>query len=483
MNYNLFFEEDDSLYYDILQQLVHSNEQKISEPQLLEQMSLTAYKLHKAITTINNDLMSISSTQHPVYLDEPEKGLLRGNHLTTVVIQKIGLIYLQRSNIFSAFEYNYIYDHQYSKTDYMKENYISNATFYHAEGRMKKVLKHIDFGQINNPNTSPEYRVRLHLFQLYYPAYNGIESPFADLDSLIEMLVDELQSVCDIRYTPTQLNKLSIFLKIWILRMNGEHEIGTTLLTLSKNESAERFESVRSIIASEYLITASDDELDYLYTFLLIQGYMTAPPATFSREAMPTAHKLTDHFMEIAHQEKFLADPDKLDVSPLRDEIFKINVQFTTFYVEPTTFVDPSQVSFFQESYPIFDGIISRFIKTVHNKQTAIISDKDSVNLYFSYMFAMINSIPMDWMASRVHICVDFSQGNLYTNYIVKTLNSFSNANIKIEDHITEDTDIYLSDFYSSFISQTQITWLDPPTPTDWSQLADTIIAIKKNKN
>jgi hypothetical protein len=98
-------------------------------------------------------------------------------------------------------------------------------------------------------------------------------------------------------------------------------------------------------------------------------------------------------------------------------------------------------------------------------------------------MFALINAIPTAALVDKVYVCVDFSQGDLYTDYIVSTLQAFNNAHIVIEENISDHTNIYLSDFYSSFITQPQIIWQDPPTPTDWGQLADTIIACKKAQN
>lgn len=82
----------------------------------------------------------------------------------------------------------------------------------------------------------------------------------------------------------------------------------------------------------------------------------------------------------------------------------------------------------------------------------------------------------------KVHICVDFSQGSLYNNYITNTLKGFANANIVIESNLTRATDIYLSDFYSTAVKKAQIIWRNPPSPDDWGALGDTIIHYKQEK-
>ena len=227
----------------------------------------------------------------------------------------------------------------------------------------------------------------------------------------------------------------------------------------------------------------SDEELNYLYTFLMVQNYLPVDATVFNPQIMPVAAKLTDQFMSNVVAHHILVDPQQLSQLPLRDKIFNIHIQFTTFYIEPTTFVDASQVSFFQESYPLFDEIVSSFILGLKQQTLIQFSTKDATNLYFSYMFALINAIPNELLVDKVYICVDFSQGDLYTDYIISTLQAFNNAHIVIEENVSEHTDIYLSDFYSRFITQTQIIWQDPPTPTDWAQLADTIVATKKAQN
>ena len=76
---------------------------------------------------------------------------------------------------------------------------------------------------------------------------------------------------------------------------------------------------------------------------------------------------------------------------------------------------------------------------------------------------------------------MDFSQGNLYTNYVIQSL-APSTTHTSLLIRLTADTDIYISDFHSKKVSQTQVIWQDPPTPVDWSNLADLILDAKRQK-
>lgn len=59
-------------------------------------------------------------------------------------------------------------------------------------------------------------------------------------------------------------------------------------------------------------------------------------------------------------------------------------------------------------------------------------------------MFALINNIPAGLLKERVYVAVDFSQGDLYTEYVIKSLDAFHHANIIIETNISKDTDIFV---------------------------------------
>lgn len=96
-------------------------------------------------------------------------------------------------------------------------------------------------------------------------------------------------------------------------------------------------------------------------------------------------------------------------------------------------------------------------------------------------MFALITEVPTEALPDKVYLCVDFSQGSVYTTYIENTLKSFNNVHIVIQHEIDDMIDIYLSDFKSEAVKPLQIIWENPPTPHDWQMLGDTIIAIRHN--
>jgi len=76
-------------------------------------------------------------------------------------------------------------------------------------------------------------------------------------------------------------------------------------------------------------------------------------------------------------------------------------------------------------------------------------------------------------------VCVDFSLGELYTNFIQNQIKGFKNLSIILENRLTSKTDIFVSDSVIESLSITQIIWKRPPTPLDWEMFGDAIVDVK----
>jgi hypothetical protein len=65
---------------------------------------------------------------------------------------------------------------------------------------------------------------------------------------------------------------------------------------------------------------------------------------------------------------------------------------------------------------------------------------------------------------------------------VTSNLVTFNNAHLVVTNNLNDDFDLYLSDFYSNDVTVPEVVWQNPPTPTDWSELADLVITLKQNK-
>lgn len=444
-------------------------------------MSLTRYRLDKLFDDLNHDLITVS-TDVPCYIDEQVSGVWHANNISTIILQKLQLQYLFRSHVYAALEYRFFYNNLTKKSDFSKAHHLSRTAFYSKLSTVDKLLTKIGFFVPGTTLNDDEFTVRLHLFQLYYTLFNGIAEPFTELDEPVVAIITAYQHHFQHQLAPTQKVKLRIFLKIWLKRLQNKCYLSSDhFAAQAANVRGQSFlTEVKQLLAPA--IVLSDSELHDLYFFLLSQEMVQLDSEQELIRLFPTANLLTDHVLERLHKQKIIENQNQLDWRGLRHSLLGIHIQYTSFYIEPTTFTDEKKVKFFQDLYPAFDFVIHDFLQYLNEKQLLPLSTASRVNLYFSYMFSLINAIPPELVVDRVHIFVDFSQGCLYTDYVKKSLDAFNHANLVLETALSDHIDLYISDFFSKEVTAPQIIWQDPPTPTDWSLLADMILNLKQRK-
>lgn len=480
MNESALFNAEDQASYRILQAISNAVNQSLAETTLQEQFGLTKYKLNKLFDSLNADLVAVSS-KTPSYLDDLEKGYWRAHHLTKVILQKLRVMYLKRSYEFTVFEYQFFFSNRTPKSKYMKEHFISNAKFYEASAQLKNDLAD-DFLSPHDP-ADTEFATRLALFQFYFVAYNGIASPFKELDATVAALIRTLEAQLDVALLPTQTTKLRFFLKIWLLRMMNNQHIEKVLPgALTLPSAGGKLDGIHQILPKQFGVTAA--ELDYLYAFLAIWHYLPTETEAdlISAARLPKAAQMTDEFLTLVQTHHILEEGNHADLSALKTALFGLHVQMVTFYLAPTTFIDDQQITFFANLYPGFDALILTFISQLAKHADPVLSRTMAVNLYFSYMFTLINYLPNEALRDKVYVCVDFAQGPIYTDYISRTLSSFDNAFIVVEHQLSKHTDVYLSDFSDPRLTMPQVTWANPPSPADWRELADLTVRVKQAK-
>lgn len=487
MNFSLLFENEDQINYGIVQKFIHQTSNEINIESLIEEFKLTPYKLNKALTSINNDLNLISDSEMG-YLEIPNKNILVGHNITSKLSSRLAIIYLERSTLFTIFEYKFIYSTQYSKAQYMKKNFISTTVFYNGERQLNQILKSNDFEHPQNFIKDDEYVIRLRIFQIYYSAYNGIISPFNELDDAVVTISDFLKENFLFNNSPSQEIKLDIFIRIWMLRLmnNGFVHHHTFDFNFETQDYFSLFQPLIEIISDEIGVKISSFELEWAYSFLLSQGYLPLNNKYLANNQKGTeqARQMTSDLIDLIRQNTHLIRLRGFNWEALNHQLFTINFQLTTFYIEPTTFISKNQIDFFKETYPVFDKIIRQYLENVQNAGVINLSQSEEFNLYFSYIFAFITEITPQRSLDEIYICVDFSQGTLYNNYIKRTLQAFDNVSIVLEINLSDKTNIYLSDFEINIENSDiiQVTWQDPPLAGDWAELADIIIELKYKK-
>lgn len=480
MFFDFLLNKNDQTCLAILRQFAHMAVPTLPRQALMDKYDLTNFHLNKDFETINLDLAEVAE-EVPSYLDEVVKGTLEAHNVTSYIVQKITLLYIKRANAFPVFEYHFFYDQMYKAKVYRDEHYITQAMFFRYSKQLRSDYQAVNFYEVAGVNQSEEFVIRLRLFQLYYTVFASIEAPFPKLEPTVKAMMSAIKPYLCHPVTPTQRMKLSILLKVWLMRLQNQGTLPKeTKITVPHDET---YQAIFTALTPNLpaFATLTTNEQDYLYSFLLTQGFVEIDDEKIGAY-FPLAVEITERFLSYAKEQRFLKAPDDLTNWPVYSQLLQVNLQFTTFYIEPTTFISAQQIGFFTGLYPVFDVLIRDFIKLLRRELDFQFSERMIVNLYFSYMFTLINTIPETATKDRVCVCVDFSEGTLYSNYVVKSLTAFNHANIVIQRDLDDQTDIYISDCHASDIKVPQVIWLDPPTPQDWSALSDLILTCKQER-
>ncbi len=128
-------------------------------------------------------------------------------------MNEIRLLYLKRSVLFALFNYQFLQFKTLSKETFMKQNFISKTKFYASGVELRKILNESDFYHSSNIINDSEYILRLHIFEFFYSAFNGIDSPFPDMNIPINNLIIRIQAQFSFLIKPVQKKQAGNFSK------------------------------------------------------------------------------------------------------------------------------------------------------------------------------------------------------------------------------------------------------------------------------
>lgn len=484
MDYTLFFEKNDQISYALLQSFALSGKHIVTQDHILQKLNISEYKLTQVILNLNSDLKKVDRLGGNASITAMENHIYQGNNITTTLMHQVRLMYLKRSSLFGLFSYNLLTSNNESKEAFRKKHFVSKTKFYAGQLEIRDILNNSDFYKSPSLINSTEYVTRLRVFEFFYTIFNGIASPFPEMDVKVNNLIVNIQSQFNFIIKPVQKAKLEIFIKIWLLRFMNHCPLEETIIP-EKNlthEIKRQLQSIGSSVENAFNIKLPNNELNYLYTFLITQQYLPGIQEILDKDHFALAYDLTDELVASVLSADKLVNTKEINIPNLKDTLNAIHLKFTTFYVEPTTFISFSKIKFFKETYPIFHTIINQFIQRLDSREDLKLNRHELGNLYFDYMFSLISCIPKELVYDRIHICVDFSQGKLYTDYILKRLREYNSANLVLTRNLSSQTDIYLSDYYTSSVKQQQVIWRNPPTLEDWTILNDVLVKIKQQK-
>ncbi|MBP2098478.1 helix-turn-helix domain-containing protein [Enterococcus rivorum] len=479
-----FIDTSDRDKLKIVSMFEEQGTEEISFEHLMMTFGFSRFKLNNYIKQLNEDLEKYGASLQIIYLPCTE---VKVTGFTNEILRKLRLVYLKKSTLFAMFSELIV--SKLSIKEFGKSRFFSRSKTYIIKKELEKILASVGLGISNKELSGSEEKIRKFAFEVYYYFFNGLEFPFSESVRKETSLVSRiLMSEVKIESVPTRMTKLELFMSISILRIKNRHKVeesSVDLTKLRKDIFGEKLSFYKSV-EENYLLSAQElhQEIDFLLVFLITEDVLL--PDFFSLGIMNSQiQSLTSEMEKILITEL----PFSKELAEYEEESILLNVKVALFklhfkiiYFSTTYFTSTSeqQLSFFMETYPRFHHLVEKFLDFLFSDKQLLHLHSKKVSLYYDYMLALISSVPMKYLKNKIYICVDFSKGEMYTNYIVNNLEFFGNLNIEVQRKLTNNTDIYLSDYFYSKALCRQVIWKNIPNGNDWRFLGEIVADVRK---
>lgn len=219
----------------------------------------------------------------------------------------------------------------------------------------------------------------------------------------------------------------------------------------------------------------------YFSRFLYAENFIPIEDTDIGKANIRLVNKIGTDFSEKIVREllqEINAINDSEILPQLMANINRINFRWIYFQYSTNTFITDNQWKYFEEVYPEYFEFVISFIE----KAAFIKSESAKKTLFYDYLFAIITIVPISYLSRSINICIDFSRGKTYTDYISNNILQFQSMDINISTKPDDKTDLYISDYNSEFVSCNQIIWKEPPTNKDWKNFGNTLVFIRREK-
>ena len=481
MTFNDYLLDDDRYKLYLLEYIEATADSEILISTLCDFIGLSKFKTIKLLNSLMIDLINYPT----LILLITQQNTIHCEHMTLEIIRQQRLNYLKKSPIFLILHETI--QNTFSMRMFAQKHFLGQTAAYQAKKDLNRILKTQNIKLKNKTIIGDELSIRAYLFELYYYFFNGFEFPFSG--RILNHTQQTMQTIPNLDISMlalTQRIKLELFLAIQYLRIHNDNELNSPATTAINNDTF----STKSELSNQYIsqhFTSKNNfsfELQYLELNLFVNRLTSDSKVHYHILPESMTAKLNIAFFK--YLEKEIQFKDDYLFSKTCREWQKLNISITNIHLllelshfTASSFISANQIHYFEENYPVFHKITKKFLTNHIFKIYPHLSDEKKVGLFYDYMFALIAALPYRLVDHPTYICVDFSNGPDYTQFITSTIESFKDLNLIIQAIPSSKTDLYISDFSIQSLTCTQIIWKNPPSANDWEHFANSILKIK----
>lgn len=467
---------DDRYKWYVAQLIEIKRNSYCSLTQISEILDFSPYKAETYFEELVDDLEKIGQ---PKLMELSKGGEVLNAELTHLLIKKLRVHYVEKSPAYQMFHLFMTKEISLdSQLDQEKIN-LSRSGAYKYQKNLKKLLSDENVQLKKNKLLGNEFQLRNFLFGIYYELFNGIKNPFEEATiKLARNILNYFIHFYETGLVKTKEIKLIFFLCIWLTRLKYNHVIDTAFISVKKEGF---FDYLHKLLSEQFFLNPQQIELELAYFYLFV--YLEDIDKSSLIDFLPTsveqqAKQLTTSFFDNLAS-RIERNGETLAFSTYDIEEFQnINRKWLIYHFKESTFITKGQIRYFQEINPLLDEFIQEFIEKAELR-SLFLSKQEKTKLYYDYLFFVITKIPIERLEKPLHICIDFSHGRVYNDYIRRMLSSLQSMNIRYEQRLSTKTKLYLSDFAIDTLPCKQVIWKRPPTPGDWKALGDLLVGIR----
>ncbi|MBO0453364.1 helix-turn-helix domain-containing protein [Candidatus Enterococcus murrayae] len=474
MQSNDLLMDDDRYKWYLLQYLELNKNAYCSIDQLGDILEISRYKLEKYLQELQEEL---EENHFEATVKLLETGEIEVHDLTHAIVKKMRICLVERSLSYQIF-HRYV-TKETSLDKQIEELHVSRSSTYRLSKRLKDQLAAEGFQLKKNQLIGDECAIRSFLFGLYYEMFNGLASPFdEEIQKQAKEVFRHLEHYLNLSLPKTKEHKLLFFVSVALIRMGKSHPIDQVYIEYEENAATDY---LVKWLEGHFSLTPKEmqGEIAALLLFCQMMEVDLRQELTFIEgQEIQQAGRLVDEFLHyLAEHSRFEIHRLKEDTA-LVDGLLRINRRWLIYHFRETTFVTKIQRRYFQEINPKLDEMIQDFIEKIAHRGL-FHSDQERNKLYYDYLFFLITQISVEELEDPVFICIDFSHGSSYNEYIQTMLSSLQSMNICYEEKLSTKTQIYLSDFLIDTLPCHQMIWKRPPTPEDWAEFGHLLLTVK----
>lgn len=485
MKIDYLLEEEDREKLLIVRYLEFEKNNYLVLPRLYEVLGLSKFKTRNYIIELNKEFSAFDT--HPEIIVS-EDGEIEVKNLNLIDIKNLRRVYFAKSKIAQL-----LTDTITSKVTidkFAEEHFLSTSRAYVKRKELTVFLDKQGIKLKKNMLVGEETAIRSMLFSVYFGIYNGYKLPFDEkILNETKNIVQYFEYLLHLKLSSTRRIKLNLMVALTLLRTYNGDTLSDCFFLPEYFETVEGSEIIQDLSHISFKNLTKEqilNEVSYILLFLIgeeefAHGRQFVNEAEHFQEIDKISQVLSRHlihllpFSDKAPAEERLKAQDELTLG-----IERINRTHQVFDLKMSSFISKKQMQFFFETYPVFSGavkeIVDKYIEEFNGNEEL------AVRLFYDYLFLLIDVCPVSYFEPPIHVCIDFSQGKTYTNYIVSQVNGFKNYNIVIESKVTSKTHIYLSDCLLENFGKKQIIWKEPPTPDDWENFGNAVIKLKSSQ-